>query len=151
MNPHYSLEEREEIKKDIRKIEEQKVFINHGIYTYDPFDGSDIKVRNTNKHFPLPLKFRKTLNSYYLRWFHVQKTIKYHNREIRINTLLDGKIEFTVAHCPDNKYDTMVITLCYPFKDQFDRKEGVKWVRERMKEALIHPHIKVWWKWTLER
>jgi len=127
-----------------------KLFIKHGIFKWNISEGFNITFRNTNKHFPLPLKFRRSLNSYYLRWFHVQKTIKYHNRKIKINVLLDGKIEFTVAHCPD--IDIMTISICHPFRDQFRRKTGVFLVMKRMEWALENLNEEEpWWKYSLRR
>lgn len=135
------------------KINDKRIFITHGIYTIKDIgfkhESEIITIRNTTNYLPLPLKFKEILREYYFRWFHVKKNLKWFNKRIKIGMLIDGHIQFTIAHEP--LLDVMTITLCHPYKDQFERREGVKWVKGRMEYALRNINDKVWWKYNLER
>ena len=134
------------------KINNKSVFITHGIYKIESIgleiEKGIITIRNTDKYLSIPYKLRKELRKYYYRWFHVRKKIKWLKKIIEINALIDGEIQFTIANCPDEHI--MVITLCYHFEDQFERREGVKWVKKRMELALNNRSKEHWWKCILE-
>lgn len=89
------------------------MLITHGVYKY-----SGQYIRNTNKHLPLPLKFRKLLYDKYLKWYGPIGSID---------------IDFTVAHDPER--DIWAIAIVHPL-DHFNRKIGVKIARGRLEKML---------------
>lgn len=129
------------------KINNKSVFITHGIYTIEDIgfesEKEIITIRNTDKCLPIPYKLRKELKNFYYRWFYVRKKIKWLKQIIKINALIDGEIQFTIANCPEQHI--MVITICYHFEDQFERREGVKWVKKRMEITLNNKNKEYWW------
>lgn len=139
------------------EIDNFKIFYTHGIYIYNPIiEKEETFIRNTEKegrekkYIHLPLKLREALKKKWLEWFHVQKTIKWFSKRIKIGLLIGGKIEFTMGFCPYQH--TMVITICHPYLDTFKRTEGIKWAKMRMDWALNNPHKKErWWLYRLKR
>lgn len=138
---------------------ENKIFYTHGIYKYDPLlEKNDLFVRNTNKEgrdkklIPLPLKLQHALWKKWKEWFHISKWIKWFDITAKVEGYIDGKIEFTIAECPEQHIT--VIVICHPFikEDHFQRKEGIRRARMRMEWALKNPDKKErWWLYRLER
>ena len=67
------------------EVNGNKVFITHGIY--GPLRNLRVTVRNTDKYLPIPIKFRRTLRKYFLRWFHIKKTVYWKRTSIKIDKI----------------------------------------------------------------
>jgi hypothetical protein len=130
--------------------------ITHGIFIYEPFEENTIVVRMFNKkgemltdrHLPLPLKFRKLLETKYIQWWYVKTSIYRFNKRLPIRMLVEEPVEFTIGHDPDT--DVMVISIVHPL-DHFCKKAGYRIVLERMEWALENPDRDKSWKYELKR